>query len=224
MGDTEPGSAWALQLVVQVEKAAPPRTVAACAAAALATIALLEDERARSGGAWHRAVATWNGMRIRKIVRRARGADWSRVALLDGVTVERDGARVRAFVPCPVDDAPTELRKLQIQSTPLDEVEPIGALPAMAPTTLAIAITPHFAMSWGKQAAQSAHAGQLAWQSAPAATRNFWNSAGRPLVVLHPNQPLWAALGELATTRIHDGGFTEIPPGTNSALAWWSGD
>jgi len=40
--------------------------------------------------------------------------------------------------------------------------------------------------------------------------------------VIHPDATLWAALDDVATTRIHDGGFTEIPPGTNSSIAWFS--
>ena len=45
-----------------------------------------------------KAVAAWNGDRIRKIVRRGRASAWERAQLPDGVTVERDGAEVGAFV------------------------------------------------------------------------------------------------------------------------------
>ena len=220
--DTEQASPWALQLAARVEKLTPPTTTAVCAAAALATIALLDDERAQPDGIWHTAVQTWNGERIRKIVRRARASAWDRAQSVAGVTIEHDGAEVRAYVPAPMDQAPREVTKLQIQSTPLDEVEPISDLPELAPSSLVIAITPHFAMSWGKQAAQSAHAGQRAWMFADPATRAAWDAADRPVAVLHPDTELWDALDEVATTRIHDGGFTEIPPGTNSSLAWFA--
>lgn len=222
MEEPEPVSPWALQLAARVEKLSPPTTAAVCAAAALATIALLDDERAQPDGIWHTSVQTWNGKQIRKIVRRARASAWERAQSVGGVTVQHDGAEVRAFVPAPMDQAPPEVTKLQIQSTALDEVEPIGALPNLAPSTLVIAITPHFAMSWGKQAAQSAHAGQRAWMFADPTVQAAWDEADRPLVVLHPDASLWDALDDVATTRIHDGGFTEIPPGTNSSIAWFT--
>ena len=113
----------ALQLAVRVEKLDPPTTTAICAAAVLATIGLLEDERSQPGGSWHEAVAAWNGDRIRKLVRRGRASAWDRAQVPDGVTVERDGAEVRAYVPGPLDEAPEALAKLQIKSTALDEVE-----------------------------------------------------------------------------------------------------
>ena len=222
MEEPEPASPWALQLAARVEKLSPPSTAAVCAAAALATIALLDDERSQPNGIWHTPVQTWNGERIRKIVRRARASAWERAQSVGGVTVLHDGAVVRAFVPSPMDQAPREVTKLQIQSTSLDEVQPISALPHLAPSTLVIAITPHFTMSWGKQAAQSAHAGQRAWMFADPMVQAAWDHADRPLVVLHPDAALWDALDDVATTRIHDGGFTEIPPGTNSSIAWFT--
>lgn len=221
MDEDEAASPWALQLAVRVEKLDPPTTAAACAAAALATIALLDDDRAAPGGIWYQPVVTWNGARIRKIVRRARASAWDRAQSVAGVTVERDGAEARAFVPSPMDEAPREVTKLQIQSTPLDEPAQVAELPPLATGTMVVALTPHFEMSWGKQAAQCAHAAQRAWMTAAPTTAEGWTEADRPLVVLHPDESLWAALDEVATTRIHDGGFTEIPPGTNSSVAWF---
>lgn len=222
MDEPEQASPWALQLAARVEKLNPPTTAAVCAAAALATIELLDDDRSKPDGIWHASVETWNGERIRKIMRRARASAWERAQSVSGVTVERDGAEVRAFVPSPMDQAPREVTKLQIQSTALDEVDPISELPDLAPATLVIAITPYFAMSWGKQAAQCAHAGQRAWTFAEPETLRTWDDTDRPIAVLHPDEPLWKALDDVATTRIHDGGFTEIPPGTNSSIAWFS--
>lgn len=216
-------SPWALQLAARVEKLAPPAVESICAAAALATISLLDDERSQPDGIWHRPVSTWNGERIRKIVRRARASAWERAQSVSGVTVAYNGAEVRAFVPSPMDQAPREVTKLQIQSTALKEIEPQSELPELAPAALVIAVTPHFEMSWGKQAAQCAHAGQRAWMTAPPGTVDAWYQAGRTITVVHPDERLWTALDDVATTRIHDGGFTEIPPGTNSSLAWFAG-
>jgi hypothetical protein len=131
----------ALQLAVRVEKTAPPRTVDVCAAVALATIALLDDPRAAPGGPWHDEVAAWNGDRIRKIVRRGRGAAWQRAQEPRGVTVHIDGVSVRAYVPGPVGEVPDPFAKLQIQSTPLDPPIPATTAPPFAGLTVAVTPT-----------------------------------------------------------------------------------
>lgn len=215
-------SPWALQLAARVEKLSPPRTLAVCAAAALATITLLADERAAAGGEWHDAVAEWSEVRIRKIVRRGRASAWERAQGVPGVTVERDGAEVRAFVPGRMASAPKEVAKLQIQSSPLDEPERTSALPEMAAATMAIAVTPAVEMSWGKQAAQCAHAAQLLWWAADAERLGAWDAADRPIAIVLATPELWVSLDERAEVSVHDAGFTEIPPGTNTTIAWWS--
>lgn len=216
-------SPLALQLAARVEKVDPPGTAAICAAAALATIALLGDERSRPGGEWHDAVAAWNGDRIRKIMRRGRASAWQRAQRPAGVTVARDGAEVRAFVPGPLDAAPDDIAKLQIRSTELDEIARVDTLPAVTATPmLMIAVTPSVEMSWGKQAAQCAHAGQWVWMRSDTATVDAWDHADRPIVVIHPDADLWKRVEDHAAVQIHDGGFTEIPAGTRTAVAWWA--
>lgn len=218
-------SPLALQLAARVEKVGPPTTAAICAASALATIALLDDERSRPGGEWHDAVAAWNGDRIRKIMRRGRASAWQRAQRPDGVTVTHAGAEVRAFVPGPMDEAPDDLAKLQIKSTELDEIERVDELPTVTTEpTLMIAVTPLVEMSWGKQAAQCAHAGQWAWMRSDADVIGRWADAGRPILVVHPSVGLWPRLEDAAAVQIHDGGFTEIPAGTRTAVAWWADD
>lgn len=209
----------ALQLAARVEKINPPSTAQICEVAALATIELLDDERSQPAGEWHEAVAAWNGERIRKIVRRGRASAWRRAQEPDGVTAKRDGVEVRAFVPGRLDAAPEQLAKLQIQSSPLDEVELIGVLPDVV--GLLIAVTPLAEMSWGKQAAQCAHAGQWAWMRAADDLVGRWDAADRPITVVHPDRKLFAELTQSAPVQIHDGGYTEIPAGTKTALAWW---
>jgi peptidyl-tRNA hydrolase len=209
----------ALQLAARVEKVDPPTTSGICAAAALATIELLDDERSKPGGEWHEAVAAWNGARIRKIVRRARASAWQRAQEVDGVTVDRDGVEVRAFVPGPLDQAPPEVAKLQIQSSDLDEISPVSTLGVVA--GLVIAVTPEVEMSWGKQAAQCAHAAQRAWMQVSDTDVQAWDKSGRPITIVYPDRALWSTLHERAVVKIRDGGFTEIPAGTNTTIAWW---
>lgn len=227
---TENESPWALQLAARVEKLAPPTTVDISTAAVLATIALLDDDRSGPGGPWHDAVDAWNGARIRKIVRRGRASAWQRAQEPDGVTVKYGTAEVRAFVPSPMDQAPEALAKLRIQSVPLVEVPTVSKVvlaaegsqdEAASADVLAIAVTPLVEMSWGKQAAQCAHAGQWAWMRADADVVAHWNAAGRPIRIVHPDERLWSAMADDAPIQIRDGGFTEIPAGTRTAVAWW---
>src|SRR5437764_12368995 len=92
--DPEGEAPWAMQLVCRIERADPPDRSAACAAAAMAVVRLLDDDRSRLEGEWHDAVARWVSGRVRKHARRARGIDWERVAALAGVTVTVGGAQV----------------------------------------------------------------------------------------------------------------------------------
>ncbi len=217
--DSPSASPLALQLAARVEKVDPPTVNAICEAAVLATIALLDDPRSAAGGEWHEAVEAWNGARIRKIVRRGRGAPWQRAQEPAGITIHRDGAEVRAFVPGPLDEAPAALAKLQIQSSPLPEPPSVEELPGF--DGLTIVLTPAVEMSWGKRAAQSAHAGQWAWMRGDRSEVAAWDAADRPLRVVQAGPTLWDRCSARAPVRIHDGGFTEIPAGTLTAVAWF---
>ncbi len=224
MSDLTPVAAGerALQLVVRVEKASPPDLIDVYEAAAMATVGLLDDPRSHPQGAWHDEVAVWNGARIRKLVRRARGAAWGRVCELDGVTAHVGSASVRAFVPGLMDEAPAELAKLQIQSSPLPAPPIVDDLVATDEPTVIIAVDPAIDLSWGKCAAQVAHAAQRGWESFTRTERLDWNAAGRPLRVLSPTPALWGRLLPDARVTIHDGGFTEVAPGTRTALALYA--
>jgi len=219
-------SPLALQLAARVEKLDPPLVDDIYAAAALAVIELLEDERSQPSsetgepGEWHEAVAAWNGARIRKIMRRGRASAWLRAQDVPGVTVRVGTAEVRAFVPGPLDEAPRDLAKLQIQSSPLDEPELIDERPLIEAAELVIAVTPDLEMSWGKLAAQCAHAGQRAWERAAPERRDRWRAMGSNVRLLHPDAGLWDELRTGPVVEIRDGGFTEIPAGSLTAIGW----
>lgn len=215
----------ALQLAARVEKLDPPKVDDIYAGAARAVIELLEDPRSRHDvdgepGEWHADVAAWNGARIRKIMRRGRASAWERAQAVPGVTVQVGSAEVRAFVPGPLDDAPRDLAKLQIQSTPLDEPETVAERPVVAVGELVIAVTPDLEMSWGKLAAQCAHAGQRAWERATPSAREQWRANDSRIKVLHPDSHLWRVLQAGPVEQIRDGGFTEIPAGSLTAIGW----
>ncbi|GAA4075578.1 hypothetical protein [Actinomadura miaoliensis] len=208
---------WAMQLVARAEKASPPAHGAVCAAAATAVATLLTDPRAADPeGEWHPFVARWEAGRIRKVTRRARGARWSDVQRLPGVTVDVQGAQVRAFVPGAVDEVPPEIAKLQVAGLDLpDEDEP---KPPPEPPYAAIALNPDVTMSTGKAAAQSGHAAHLLLRQAPPPQAHAWIEGGLRVYVIR-DVP-WRRCVEHATVAVRDAAFTEVPPGTMTAIGW----
>lgn len=211
-----------MQMAARVEKIDPPTTAEVCAAAARAVVGLLSHERAAADGPWAGPVEAWQGGgRIRKLVRRGRASAWQRAQEPDGVTASFGRAEVRAYVPSPMDRVPPEVASLQIKSTELDQPDRVTAVPSDARGVL-IAVTPTVVMSWGKQAAQCAHAAQLLWlRSSTPAQREAWLEGGRPVGVVHPDRVLWEQLVAHGVVTVRDGGFTEIPAGTMTTVASW---
>ncbi len=215
-----------MQLAARVEKLTPPTTAEVCAASGLAVVGLLSDERAQPEGPWADAIEQWQGGgRIRKLVRRGRASAWERAQEPDGFTATVGGAEVRAYVPSPMDQVPEAVAKLQIKSTPLDEPNPVTETVGAGGEVL-VFITPEVEMSWGKAAAQSAHALQLWWRQQDMPERQRWFESGQPVRVVHAEASLWEAeLHAQATDGgrhavvVRDGGFTEIPAGTLTAIA-----
>lgn len=217
-----PGEApWAMQLVVHVDKADPPSRTAVCAAAARAVVALLHDPRAADE--WEPAITRWTDGRIRKHVRRAtRPAAWDRAAALPGVTVEHDGARVRAFVPCATDEVPRDVARLQLTGTELPDPDPLPHADPVPGGPLVVSLAPDPPMPAGKAAAAAGHAAQLAASAMPDVRREHWAADGFPVVVEQPGPARWAELTTTAPVRIVDAGLTVVAPGTTTAVARWA--
>lgn len=167
------GPVRAMPVVLRIERGPAPRT-AVLEAAAAAALAVCLDPRSAPGGEWHEAVSLWIGGRIRKIVRRARGAHWAAVQGLPGVTcavgpgpgtggtadtgdMTVGVAEVRALLPGPVDEVPRIVSRLQIGGTDLEPDDP-GPPPDGA---VAIWLNPAVPMTVGKAAAQVGHASML---------------------------------------------------------------
>ncbi|WP_329256729.1 peptidyl-tRNA hydrolase [Actinoallomurus sp. NBC_01490] len=199
---------WAMQLALRVEKNAPPTHLAVCEAAAMAAVTLLADPRSAPGGEWHEAVAAWESRRIRKVVRRARGARWEALGALPGVLVDHEGAPARAFVPGPVTEVAPEIARLQVGGTDLErEEEP---KPPPAPPYALIGLNPGVPMTTGKAAAQCGHAAHLLLRA-----RGAW--PGLRVRVVEADE--WSRTVAEADVVVRDGGFTEVAPGTMTAVA-----
>ncbi|MFJ6937825.1 aminoacyl-tRNA hydrolase [Streptomyces sp. NPDC101132] len=207
---------FVLPLVVRIEKAEPPARTDALETAARAVLVLLTDERAHGEGEWAQAVRDWQDARIRKVVRRARGAEWRKAEALPGITVHGGGSQVRVFPPVPLDGWPKELAKLQVSGTDLDDP---AAPAAPAPGTPVLWLNPGLDMSAGKAMAQAGHGAQLAWWALDGAERRAWREAGFPLAVRTAPEERWAALTASGLPVVRDAGFTEIAPGSCTVVA-----
>jgi peptidyl-tRNA hydrolase len=200
-----------LPIVVRIERETPPTRTDALEAAARSVLLMLTTERVE----WHDAVAQWDGQRIRKVVRRARGAEWRRALTVEGLDVQHGTAELRVYPPVPVDAWPAELARLQVGGTNLSDPEPPAPVPAAVPLVL---LSPQVEMSTGKAMAQVAHAAQLGWRSLRRRPRKKWQAADFPLAVRDAVPRQWRAALDAGAPVVHDGGFTEVEPGTQTAL------
>ncbi|MFG1818015.1 peptidyl-tRNA hydrolase [Kribbella sp. NPDC049174] len=207
---------YVLTLVVRVEKAARPGQTDALETAARAVLAILADERSAGEGEWAEAMRAWQDARIRKVVRRARGAEWRRAEALPGITVTGETAEVRVFPPVPLDAVPKDLAKLQVTGT--DFEDPDG-LAAPEPEIPILWINPGLTMSSGKAMAQCGHAAHLAWLALSAAGRKEWVAADFALAVRTATHGRWRELLTSGLPVVQDAGFTEVAPGSRTVIA-----
>jgi peptidyl-tRNA hydrolase len=205
------GPVRAMPVVLRLERTPPARTPVLDAAAA-AALAVCLDPRAGPDGEWYDAVAAWVRGRIRKIARRARGVHWDAVQEQPGVTVEVDGAQVRALVPGPVDATPKVVSRLQIGGTDLPPDEP-GPVQAGA---VLVALNPAVDITVGKAAAQVGHASMLL-----AAVRGLTAVPRFAVRAVDPARwdALCAAVERDEAVAVRDAGFTEVAPGTITCIA-----
>lgn len=207
---------YVLPMVVRLEKTAPPARTDALETAARAVLVMLSDERSAGDGEWAQAMRDWQDARIRKVVRRARGAEWRRAETLPGITVTGKSAEVRVFPPVPLDGWPKDLARLQVSGTELDDPEPPAGPDLAAPV---LWMSPEVEMSAGKAMAQAGHGAQLAWWELPDEERAAWRDAGFPLAVRTAEPARWRELTGSGLPLVRDAGFTEIAPGSCTVVA-----
>ncbi|ONI71430.1 peptidyl-tRNA hydrolase [Kribbella sp. ALI-6-A] len=244
MSDVE----YVLTLVAHVEKNERPAQTDALETAARAVLAILADERSIGEGEWAEAMRAWQDARIRKVVRRARGAEWRRASALPGITV-RSGEPVEpvepeepagaaqveepagaAQVEEPAGPPPAEVRVFP--PVPVDELPKDlaklqvtgtdledGELPAVAPGVPVLWVNPGLEMSTGKTMAQVGHAAHLAWWALSDAARKAWIDDDFRLAVRTASPERWKQLLRSRLPVVQDAGFTEVEPGSRTVVA-----
>ena len=212
---------WAMQLAVLDRRPDRPAHLAVCEAAAAAVVTLLADPRAqrrRVGAAGAPLVVGADPQG--RAARAAASSGPPPTTSWRGPASRSRGAvpPCAAFVPVPIDTLGRELSTLQVGGTQMPELgEPAEAVPG----GLTIALTPDVELSTGKAAAQSGHAAHIAWQSMPAGARDRWAATGWAVSVVLPDAAGWRRLAATWPVSIRDGGFTEVRPGTMTAVAGW---
>jgi len=222
----DPSTVQAMPIVLNMPKSSPPRRRELLEAAALASALVCLDPHAGCDGAWRESLSRWYGARIRKIARRARtSGQWSKVQSILGVTVTIGESSARAFLPGPVRDVDPRIGKLQISGTDLpredeEQTERIGGSDPVCPT---IALNEDLEMSVGKAAAQVGHAAMLWAAHASFPTVERWLHEPRFTIVEVPSSELEAAARRYGAghyVEVVDAGFTEVAPGSRTAVAF----
>ncbi|MEZ5153876.1 peptidyl-tRNA hydrolase [Rhodococcus zopfii] len=222
----DPAAVLAMPIVLHIPKQDPPRRSALLEAAAAATIALCLDPRVGPDadgrpGPWEDAYLAWNDARIRKVSRRARGAQWRAAQDVDGITVDRAGAQARALVPGPVGDLDPRISRLQIGGTDLPPDDPADPEPGVPVFWIDASLD----MTVGKAAAQVGHAAMLLAGDLDEDAARAWAADGYRCAVHDADPARWRELrarvedGRGPVAAVRDAGFTEVAPGSTTVIA-----
>lgn len=214
--DPEGESPWAVPIVVQVSAEATHED--AIMAASRATVQMLHAVASDTASDSAReAVQRWRSGRIRKVVRRAKGASWGRALNTGAVFVSTENStNAAAFIPCRIDELPADLARLQVSGLDLPRKESFCSVEGL-PT---VALTPYLPLTTGKACAQAAHALQLYYEKLPAEEAAKWAAEGFPFNFILPDKETWKELADSADVVVHDAGFTEIPAGSRTAICF----
>lgn len=200
---------YALPIIIRQEKNTPVDFLSAAQAVATGISTLLGEEKYTTDPAWADPLDSWLRGQFRKVVRRARGAQWDALTTLPHITVQIDDAEVRIIAPHLVGETPQLVHRLQVSGLTLDGARTHQDDIIVPSLKVAVA---DLGMSDGKMLAQIGHAVQLSILHG--LTDEQWYENGSPILVKS-----WAVQPEDAVTVV-DAGLTEIAPGSRTVAAW----
>jgi len=214
---------WVLEMVVQVEKNQPFSRTAA-QKAGIGAVNMLLDE-GRNDPSLQQALTSWQMGRIRKHVRRARGAKWEQVQALAGYTFEsvwevegqKVPCKVRALKPNRLNEPNELVNKLQLSG-----FEPeIDFYNTTSTRLVRVVLNTDLNLPFGKEIAACAHVGQLSWLTMNDGQRAAWVKRKYTVDTLYVNSREFEKLSRKANVKVQDAGFTVVEPGTVTALGFW---
>jgi peptidyl-tRNA hydrolase len=213
------GEVWAMPIVVFDD---PESTqVGVLSSVCEATASFLHETESNSEIKF--LVEKWENTRqVRKIVRRAKGSQWNR-SLDTGFHVVREyknKGKAAVFAPHPADETPLDIKRLQMSGFKTVER---GIMPnkKYLPT---IFVSPHVQLSLGKMSAQVAHAAHFLYRESTHEKREEWRVRGEfKANIEFVESPFWDIIVSDHTPdiEVRDGGYTEIPKGTRTVVAFW---
>lgn len=168
-----------------------------------------DDENVKS------LVIEWTNGRIRKLVKRGRGAAWTKASALDlpHFHGKHNSSEVIVFAPMRLSEQPKELKKLQV--TGLNSTNTTTADDSGEPHLL-VQVNDNLNMSTGKTVAQVGHAVQLFLLYGNEAEKHDWLANGATLRVVKTKNLNNTTVAGIV---VRDAGFTEVPSGSLTAVA-----
>lgn len=202
---------YTLPVIVRQDKGQSVDFCSAAQAVATGIASLLSEETYDSDPAWADTLEPWLDGQFRKVVRRARGAQWDALTALPHLTVGIGDTQVRFIAPHPVEEVPQLVKRLQVSGLVLDGDRIQEPIKQLDNCYLHLAVA-DLGMSDGKTLAQIGHGVQLAIQHG--LPTEPWYEYGAPIVLRE-----WGTQPRNAVAVV-DAGLTEIAPGSHTVAAW----
>jgi peptidyl-tRNA hydrolase len=218
--DPEGESPWALQCVVEETADFSEQELAH----ALSVSVLNFLDAAKDNPEWSAAVTRWKQGRIRKILRRARNSRWTKLEDEQGLTTVTNEISIRVFVPSAMDAIPANIKKCQVSGLNAS----LKSVMADEAGSLTIDINSALDMSPAKAAVACAHVAQLMSEQLSDVAYLSWKKSGFSIDIEYLDVPYFnevhfpTGIDEVADVVIHDGGLTEVEPGSITAVGFWN--
>lgn len=205
---------WVMYLVVR--QRAEHRLGPLIQAAATSCLSLIEQYSNRPSYA--ESISAWSRLSFRKVVLRARPAEWTRLVMGEGVSAQAEDEQVLCLPPLLKSARPREIARLQS----FRAAAAADAHAALVPVSLDLAVREDLDMGSGKTIAQCAHAALMAdsaaWVEGGLLPR--WRAQGWPVSVRWCGAEDFENFvddGECVVVR--DAGLTEVAAGSRTVAA-----